>query len=102
MGALRKAVEKHGIENVKVLIDCSVLEKFLFISFTSSSTPRIKAVCSLSEERYEFFQNYKVTLVPDYDIADYKLAKHEFYTLDLETIIRDGKAEILIKVDPET
>jgi hypothetical protein len=94
---LKELIAKHGVESVLFFLPMSPIQTvFGLISYTSSSDPQIKMLCSINEDRYKVKDGYKITLQSIEQFPRIR-GKEHFYISDLESIIKDGNCEVLIK-----
>lgn len=89
-------IKENGIENVRVLINMKPIRNYFgFISMTSSSDPDILMLCEIVEDRYKVAKDYKITLQSIEQIKGIHGREH-YYISDLNHIIKDGQAQILV------
>jgi hypothetical protein len=85
----------HGVENIRVIMPGRVLHSVLgLMTYTDGEMTTAPVVFTISEERYKVADKYKVTLVPTVP----GVAVEHFYQIDLESIVANGHARIVINV----
>ena len=91
---VKDVVKQYGVENVFFISKVLPLRRVMFLSYTSSSDEPINMLCKIDETRYKVSDGYKITLKPMHE----GFATEHYYQSDLESIIKQGKIELLIKI----
>lgn len=93
MSYLVDLITKHGAENVFFFGPASPLHVIGPIAYTNHDDPQIPYLFKIVEDRYKATDGYKVGLKPLLE----GLASENFYTMDLESMIDDGRFMVLVK-----
>jgi len=85
-------VKTYGVKNICFQIPMSKLELAGIIpgiAFKSSDSPMEPTLCTISEDRFDVKDHYKITLVAVNPI----FGKEHFYQMDLESLLKDHSDE---------
>lgn len=93
MLSITTLVKMYGAENIMVYGDFEVFDfKVPFLGFGITSGRRTKCLGTITEKRYKIKDNYKIEFKP----LDDRCAKHKFYIMDFDSLVKRGIYKILI------
>lgn len=91
---LKDRIINVGIENCLFIVPMKPIRSILGFKFTNSNDPEYNVPCRIDESRYKIDDNYKITLICDYQK---EFGKESYYLSDLQLMINRGTIEFYIK-----
>jgi hypothetical protein len=92
-------IKKYGIENLYFFTKFKPLRTIFCIAYTSSKDPDINLLSKINCDKFDPFDEYKITLEPIN--MNGRFAKNNFYLNDFRQMIKDGEIKIMLDISKD-